>query len=89
MVSKLSLGGAPSVLGSSPSPGASTARQRPFNSKTLFLLGLLVAGSGVISAPIALLGGVAFGFAVEHPFRAESARLSRLLLQPGTLQAGP
>ena len=54
---------------------------RSLDSRTVFLLGLLIAGSGVVSPPVALVGGIAFGFAVEHPLRAESAKLAKLLLQ--------
>lgn len=38
-----------------------------FDSRTAFLVGLLIAGSGIVSPPAALTGGVVFGFAVEHP----------------------
>jgi uncharacterized integral membrane protein (TIGR00698 family) len=58
------------------------------DSRTIFLLGLLVAGSGIVSPPIALLGGIAFGFTVEHPLRAESAKLSKLLLQASVVALG-
>ncbi|HEY0264417.1 MAG TPA: putative sulfate exporter family transporter [Granulicella sp.] len=58
------------------------------DSKTIFFLGLLLAGSGLVSPPVALVGGVAFGFAVDHPFRAESASLSRLLLQASVVALG-
>jgi uncharacterized integral membrane protein (TIGR00698 family) len=58
------------------------------DSRTVFLLGLLIAGSGVFSPAVALVGGVAFGFAVEHPLRAESARLAKLLLQASVVVTG-
>ena len=58
------------------------------NSKTLFFVGLLLAASGVVSPAIALVGGIAFGFAVEHPFRAESHSLARLLLQASVVALG-
>jgi uncharacterized integral membrane protein (TIGR00698 family) len=58
------------------------------DSRTLFLLGLLIAGSGIVSPPVALVGGIAFGFTVEHPLRAESARLSKLLLQASVIALG-
>lgn len=47
----------------------------------LFFLGLLLAASGVVSPPMALLGGVAFGFTFEHPLRREAGTLSKVLLQ--------
>ncbi len=61
---------------------------KAFDSKTVFLLGLLIAGSGIVSPPIALLGGVAFGFAVVHPLRLESAKLAKFLLQASVVALG-
>ncbi|QMV20161.1 putative sulfate exporter family transporter [Granulicella sp. 5B5] len=58
------------------------------DSKTIFLLGLLIAGSGLVSPPVALVGGIAFGFAVVHPLRAESAKLSKFLLQASVVALG-
>ncbi len=58
------------------------------DSKTIFFLGLLIAASGVASPPAALIGGIAFGFAFEHPYRAESAKLARLLLQASVVALG-
>jgi uncharacterized integral membrane protein (TIGR00698 family) len=56
--------------------------------KNIFFLCLLLAASGVVSPAIALVGGVAFGFAVEHPFRAESSSLAKLLLQASVVALG-
>ncbi|WP_263378310.1 YeiH family protein [Granulicella paludicola] len=61
---------------------------KAFDSRTVFLLGLLVAGSGLLSPPIALVGGVAFGFMVVHPLRTESAKLAKLLLQASVVALG-
>jgi uncharacterized integral membrane protein (TIGR00698 family) len=61
---------------------------RSLDSRTVFLLGLLIAGSGIVSPPVALVGGIAFGFAVEHPLRAESAKLAKLLLQASVVMLG-
>ncbi len=58
------------------------------NSKTVFLLGLLLAGSGLVSPPVALVGGIAFGFAVEHPLRRESTALAKFLLQASVVALG-
>jgi uncharacterized integral membrane protein (TIGR00698 family) len=58
------------------------------DSKTIFFLGLLLAGSGLVSPPVALVGGIAFGFTVEHPFRTESASLAKLLLQASVIALG-
>lgn len=65
-----------------------TAKKRALDSKTIFLLGLLIAGSGLVSPPVALVGGIAFGFSVVHPLRAESARLSKFLLQASVVALG-
>ena len=51
------------------------------NAKNIFFLGLLLAGSGLVSPPVALVGGVAFGFTVVHPYRTEASSLAKLLLQ--------
>ncbi len=59
-----------------------------FNSKTIFFLGLLLAASGIVSPPVALVGGIAFGFTVEHPFRKESSSLAKLLLQASVVALG-
>ncbi len=58
------------------------------HSKTVFLLGLLLAGSGLVSPPVALVGGIAFGFAVEHPLRSESTALAKFLLQASVVALG-
>ncbi len=58
------------------------------NSRTIFFIGLLLAASGVFSPAIALAGGIAFGFTVEHPFRTESSSLAKLLLQASVVALG-
>ena len=58
------------------------------DSRTLFFLGLLLAASGVVSPSLALAGGIAFGFTVEHPFHEESHSLARLLLQASVVALG-
>jgi uncharacterized integral membrane protein (TIGR00698 family) len=57
-------------------------------SKTIFFVCLLIAASGVISPAVALAGGIAFGFSLEHPFRLESQSLARLLLQASVVALG-
>jgi uncharacterized membrane protein YadS len=49
--------------------------------KILFLLGLVVASSGVIPPPAALAAGFCYALLATHPRRAESARTAKLLLQ--------
>ena len=57
------------------------------NPKTIFFLGMIVAGSGVVSPPVALLG-VVYGFSFTHPFHLESRNLSRFLLQAAVVALG-
>jgi uncharacterized integral membrane protein (TIGR00698 family) len=56
--------------------------------KNIFFVGLLIAASGLISPPIALVGGILFGFTVEHPFPKESSSLAKLLLQLSVIALG-
>lgn len=65
-----------------------TPDKKLFNSKTVFLLGLLLAASGIVTPSVALVGGIAFGFSVEHPLRKESSNLARLLLQVSVVALG-
>jgi uncharacterized integral membrane protein (TIGR00698 family) len=57
-------------------------------SRTVFFVCLLLAASGVVSPAVALAGGIAFGFTVEHPFRLESQSLAKLLLQASVVALG-
>jgi uncharacterized integral membrane protein (TIGR00698 family) len=56
--------------------------------KNLFFVGLILAASGLISPPIALLGGLIYGFALAHPFHVESKRLAKFLLQASVVALG-
>ena len=56
--------------------------------KNLFFLGLILAATGLVSPPIALLGGLVYGFAVSHPFHVESKRLAKFLLQASVVALG-
>jgi len=40
--------------------------------KILFLSGLILAASGLLSPPVALALGLAFGFSFDHPFHAKA-----------------
>jgi uncharacterized integral membrane protein (TIGR00698 family) len=62
--------------------------KKTFDARTIFFLGLLLAGSGLVSPPVALVGGVAFGFAVVHPYRREASSLAKLLLQISVILLG-
>jgi uncharacterized integral membrane protein (TIGR00698 family) len=57
-------------------------------SKTIFILALIVAATGLISPPLALLGGLIYGFTVAHPFHLESKRLAKFLLQASVVALG-
>jgi len=56
--------------------------------KNIFFVALIVAASGFVAPPIALLGGLLYGFAVEHPFHVESRRLAKFLLQASVIALG-
>jgi uncharacterized integral membrane protein (TIGR00698 family) len=57
-------------------------------SKNLFFGGLIVAASGLLSPPLALVAGLAYGFTFEHPYPIDARRLSRLLLQVSVVGLG-
>lgn len=57
-------------------------------SKSVFFIGLIVAASGLVSPPIALAGGLAYGFSFLHPFHLEARQLSKLLLQASVVGLG-
>jgi len=49
---------------------------------------VILAASGFISPPIALLGGLIYGLMVIHPFHVESKSLSKFLLQASVVALG-
>jgi uncharacterized integral membrane protein (TIGR00698 family) len=57
-------------------------------SKVLFVIGLIIAATGLVSPPIALAGGLVFGFSFVHPYNLESKRLSKFLLQASVIGLG-
>ena len=59
-----------------------------FIRKAVFVLGLVLAASGVVSAPFALLGGLVYGLILVHPFQAGSKRLAKFLLQASVVALG-
>ena len=63
-------------------------RQTLAVSKYLFFGGLILAASGLVSAPIALLGGLIYGFALTHPFHVERKRVAKFLLQASVVALG-
>ncbi len=62
--------------------------KKAFDSRSIFFLGLLLAGSGLVSPPVALVGGIAFGFTAVHPYRKEASSLAKLLLQISVILLG-
>jgi uncharacterized integral membrane protein (TIGR00698 family) len=57
-------------------------------SKNVYFLALILAASGLVSSPVALLGGLIYGFTVAHPFHTESKRLAKFLLQASVVALG-
>ena len=57
-------------------------------SKNLFFIGLIIAASGLVTPPIALAGGLVYGFSFVHPFHLEAKQLSKLLLQASVVGLG-
>ena len=55
---------------------------------TLFFVGLILAASGLISPPFALLGGLVYGLTLTHPFQRESKHLAKFLLQASVVGLG-
>src|SRR5215470_287931 len=58
------------------------------DAKTVFFLSLIVAASGVVSPPLALVGGIVFGLCLKHPYAGESKRIARILLQASVVALG-
>ncbi len=64
------------------------APKKVFDARSPFFLGLLLAGSGLVSPPVALVGGIVFGFSTVHPYRKEAGSLAKLLLQISVVLLG-
>jgi len=58
------------------------------NTKNLFFVGLIVAASGMISPPVALLAGLIYGLSFAHPYHLDAKRLSAFLLQASIVMLG-
>jgi uncharacterized membrane protein YadS len=56
--------------------------------KNIFFVGLILAASRLFSPPIALLGGLVYGFTMTHPFHVESKCLAKFLLQASVVALG-
>jgi len=57
-------------------------------SKNIFFLGIILAATGLVSPPVALVGGLIYGFSFTHPFHLASKQLSKLLLQLSVIGLG-
>jgi len=57
-------------------------------SKNVFFIGLILAASGLVSPPVALVGGIIYGFTFIHPFHIEAKHLSKFLLQASVVGLG-
>jgi uncharacterized integral membrane protein (TIGR00698 family) len=57
-------------------------------SKSVFLGGLILAASGLLSPPLALVAGVAYGFTFIHPYHLDARRFSKFLLQASVVGLG-
>src|SRR5215469_2176746 len=56
--------------------------------RQFFFIGIILAASGFISPPIALVLGLAYGITFTNPFQAESRQLSKFLLQASVVGLG-
>ena len=56
--------------------------------KRLFFVGIILAASGLISPPFALLAGLVYGLTLAHPFHVESKSLAKFLLQASVVGLG-
>jgi uncharacterized integral membrane protein (TIGR00698 family) len=65
-----------------------SSETRSVHSKNLFFLGVIVAATGLISPPLALLVGLIFGLSFTHPYCADAKKLSTFLLQASIVALG-
>ena len=56
--------------------------------KNLFYLGIILAAAGILSPPVALAAGLAYGLSVAHGYHLEARRLSKFLLQASVVCLG-
>ena len=57
-------------------------------SKNVFFIGMILAATGLVSPPVALVVGIVYGFSFVHPFHLAARQLSRLLLQASVVGLG-
>lgn len=56
--------------------------------RNLLYIGIILSASGLISPPLALVGGLIFGLVTVHHFHEESRNLSKFLLQAAVVCLG-
>jgi uncharacterized integral membrane protein (TIGR00698 family) len=56
--------------------------------KIFFFAGLILAASGIISPPVALVGGLIYGFSFAMPYAKQTRTVSRWLLQGSVVALG-
>jgi len=56
--------------------------------RALFFAGLILAATGLLSPPLALLGGLIFGFSFTHPYQTPTRKLTSYLLQASVVALG-
>ncbi len=57
-------------------------------SKNLFFVGIILAAAGILSPPLALAAGLAYGLLTVHHYHLEAQRLSKFLLQASVVCLG-
>src|ERR1039457_477523 len=57
-------------------------------SKNVFFIGMILAATGLVSPPVALVGGIISGFSFVHPFHLAARQRSKLLLQASVVGLG-
>jgi uncharacterized integral membrane protein (TIGR00698 family) len=56
--------------------------------KNLFFLGIILAAAGILSPPLALAAGLAYGLLGAHEYHGDARRLSKFLLQASVVCLG-
>ena len=56
--------------------------------KNLFFVGIILAAAGLLSPPLALGAGLAYGLLLTHPYHLDSRRLAKFLLQASVVCLG-
>jgi uncharacterized integral membrane protein (TIGR00698 family) len=55
---------------------------------SLFFVGIILSAVGILSPPMALVAGLAFGLSFVHPFPREGAEVTKFLLQASVVMLG-